>query len=55
MFGYPVQDAAVAMTLATFVALPGRQDDGRAHAPHWGMWAVALAASVLGATLDGLR
>lgn len=55
MFGYPVQDAAVAMTLATFVALPGRQDDGRAHAPHWGTWAVVLAASVLGATLDGLR
>lgn len=55
MFGYPLQDPAVAATVATLVGMAGITDRaaGSTPAPR-AIWALALGAAVLGAALDYL-
>lgn len=54
MFGYPLQDPAVAATVATLVGIAGRSAEGSnisTPAPR-GLWALALLAAAIGAVLD---
>jgi O-antigen ligase len=53
-FGYPVQDPAVAATVATLVGMTGRraQPSGVVHAAPRALWTVALVVAALGAVMD---